>query len=105
VRGGGLESFAAGSEAPQSAPNAGNPDVGAPPVAGVRDPSPPPADQSGTNPRAGLVASLTQAIAAATVAGDLVAARIAADALVRLLGANAPPDGGEIVDLAERRKG
>lgn len=65
------------------------------------------ADDSRTipaNPRAALVAALTAAVRDATAAGDLECARIAHEALGRLLGA-AAGEPAPVVDLAERRGG
>lgn len=54
-----------------------------------------------TNHRARLLAELGQAIASATAAGDLEAARIAHEALARLLGP--PGAAGGVVDLSAAR--
>lgn len=50
-------------------------------------------DHSGTNARAALVAALSAAVSSLASTGDLAGARIAADALVRLLAAR-EGDGG-----------
>lgn len=59
-------------------------------------PSAPTMPRAGANdPRSGLIAALTAAVRDATACGDLAAARVALDALNRLLaGAPAPSDGG-----------
>jgi hypothetical protein len=60
-----------------------------------------------SSPRARLVATLTETIAAATGAGDLHAARVAHEALGRLL-ATPDPDVAEVTDIGAeraRRKG
>lgn len=60
------------------------------------------ADASGTQPRAALVASLAEGLAAAFAAGDVEAARVAHEAIGRLLAM--PQDhGGTLVDLATER--
>ena len=45
-----------------------------------------PADRSGTDARAALIASLAEHVRALTEAGDLAAAKVAAEALVQVLG-------------------
>ena len=55
------------------------------------------ADQSGTvptTPRAALVVTLAEAVKGATLAGDVVAARVASEALMKLLGGGG--DGGAV---------
>jgi hypothetical protein len=57
---------------------------------------------SGSSPRARLIQALSETISAAALAGDLAAARVASDALQRLL---AEPEvvAAEVVDLAKER--
>jgi hypothetical protein len=50
------------------------------------------------NPRAALVVTLAEAIKGATLAGDVVAARVASEALMKLLGGGW--DGG-VVEAAD----
>ncbi len=47
--------------------------------------STPPGDRSRTNPRAGLIAALSTSVAELSAAGDLEAAQVAAQAMMRLL--------------------
>jgi hypothetical protein len=54
------------------------------------------------SPRAGLVAALTETITTAAAAGDLHAARVAHEALGRLL-AEPEPGASEVADLATER--
>jgi len=63
-------------------------------------------DRGVTNatPRARMIADLCQALAAAATDGDLAAARVAHEALGRLLGAEDHRDGAPVVDLASRRE-
>ncbi|MEI8258144.1 MAG: hypothetical protein WCJ30_20900 [Deltaproteobacteria bacterium] len=59
-------------------------------------------DATPADPRAALVAALAAAIRDGAAAGDLTLARVAHDALGRLLGTGA--GAGAVVDLASRRK-
>lgn len=59
---------------------------------------------SSTSPRARMAAALTASLAEAMAVGDLEAARIAHDAIGRLLRVGASGDGAAVVDLAGRRK-
>lgn len=55
--------------------------------------------------RARMVAFLSSAVAEGASTGDLEAARVAHDALARLLGAPVADGAAEVVDLASRRRG
>jgi len=60
------------------------------------------AEGADLSPRARLVATLAETISTATTAGDLHAARVAHEALGRLL-AEAEPGAPEVADLASER--
>lgn len=63
-------------------------------------------DDSGTNPispRVVLIGHLAEAVRDAAAVGDLEAARIASDALVRLLGVNLGQS-AEVLNLAQERE-
>jgi hypothetical protein len=62
------------------------------------------ADSSGAapNPRAALVVQLAAAVGALASVGDLDGARVASEALSKLLGATG--EAAPVVDLAERRR-
>ena len=55
------------------------------------------------SPRARMAAALSASLAEAMDVGDIEAARIAHEAIGRLLREGASGDGGEVVDLARRR--
>ncbi|HVY48634.1 MAG TPA: hypothetical protein VHB21_22255 [Minicystis sp.] len=61
-----------------------------------------PNDDRASSPRAALVAALADAVKAASAAGDLHAARVAVEALARLVDVPAP-GGPEIADLSAER--
>ncbi len=64
-------------------------------------------DASGTNPanpRAALVAALTDGIKGATLAGDLEAAKVAFEALAQLIRGHGSA-GGSVIELQARREG
>ncbi|WP_437621795.1 hypothetical protein [Sorangium sp. So ce1151] len=64
-------------------------------------------DDSGTNPpnpRAALVAALTDGIKVAAFAGDLEAARVASEALAQLLGGEGSTGSSTVIDLQQRRE-
>ena len=54
--------------------------------------------------RRDLVRALTRAVEAATSTGDLAVARVATEALAKLVGAMGDA-GTEVVDLSEKRRG
>ncbi|MBX7192620.1 MAG: hypothetical protein K1X94_11210 [Sandaracinaceae bacterium] len=58
---------------------------------------------SATSPRARMVAAMATALLDALEAGDLDAARIAHDAIGRLLREDPGNDSADVVDLAARR--
>ena len=58
-----------------------------------------------TSPREGMIGALAAGLVAAVAAGDLEAARIANEAIGRLLGPSSAPAGtGAVVDLASARR-
>jgi hypothetical protein len=65
-------------------------------------------DDSGTNPpnpRATVVATLTDGIKEAMLAGDHEAARVALEAQARLLGGQGSTGNSTVIDLRQRREG
>ena len=63
-------------------------------------------DDSRTNeasPRDALLAALFAALPACLAVGDIEAARVATDAIGRLLGASGSTGSGRVIDLAARR--
>jgi len=73
-------------------------------AAGSNAPAPTLTTSSQISPRASLAAELAAHVAKLLAAGDLEGARIAHEAMGRLLAAPQPGDGAHVVDLAEERR-
>lgn len=100
----GLEPAPGGRQTSRNATFLGDSGGGVVSLGAPRHPSGRGPDDSKTipSPRWVLVGALTDALRDATAAGDLGAARVALEALGKLLG-EGPGEGGQVVDLASRR--
>lgn len=104
VRGGGLEIAGACSERVRSEGSGRNDGVEGGRDAAGRDGRSGVPDDSQTNPRTVLVRALSEAVRDAAAVGDVATARVAVEALGRLLGeAGVAGAEAEVVDLAARR--